>query len=888
MTLLQFNRCTIIINTYNRASSLRRLLSGLGHLKGEAFEVVVVDGPSTDNTEDVLNAYKDCLKIIQCSTRNLSESRNLGIAAAAGDIVVFIDDDALPGDANWLTRYVQAFSREPTEKTGALGGPAWHRDTTWAEFYRGATSVYGFQVFGNEYDNPTLRPKANWYVCTVGCNTAFRRAALIAIGGFDEFFVYYLDESDVCIRLARAGYKVDFLPENGVRHYKLEERSNPSNIRWDIIARSDTYFALKNARDRLPNRLFNTLTAAPRKHFFKEINHHYRNRNISFLNWCRLISKWASGVVVGCISGLFRPRHLGHFSVPAPPFLPFSPPTVENPLTIALLSQTLPGQLNYGGIGRYIYDLAWGLHENGHEIHIFTKDERPLRRESLGFTIHGISEADRVPLTEFANQPVLQKNLSYSMAVVNKMAELYAQGLEFEVIHAPNWDEEGIALIRSQVYPVVLVIATPMAQAILTEGWEANEDMRACVALDRWQILHADAVCSPSVGVWQSYQKLMGFTSDEMKDWQVVPQGIVPHHSASNLTKRSHFGLLFVGRFERRKGIHTLMAVLPKLMPMFPRWECHLIGDDRIPLPEGGTFKELFLAEQSGAAWLDRVIFHGIVSEEILRQEYQSCDLFVAPSLYESYGLIYHEAMQYGKAVVGCQTGGVPEVVRHGVEGLLIAPDCPEGLMEALITLMSDDPLRERMGQAGAERVHEQVNYRTMASGMEKIYRDVIKAGGGARRTTRTKLWPRELPLFAASDRFELNGPWEVREDKLGQRYLLGRPNASLSFQVRGGTSIRLVALRNSQSGVLAVRVNHSLFQFIDLFAPECSRLESPMVIDLPGLWDECIKVVLSVSEEHNLKSLASEVWLGSVAVINDVAPDHNGVASFPGRLDKD
>ncbi len=52
-------RCTIIINTYNRAPCLRRLLSGLGHLKGDAFEVVVVNGPSTDGTDNVLEYYQD-------------------------------------------------------------------------------------------------------------------------------------------------------------------------------------------------------------------------------------------------------------------------------------------------------------------------------------------------------------------------------------------------------------------------------------------------------------------------------------------------------------------------------------------------------------------------------------------------------------------------------------------------------------------------------------------------------------------------------------------------------------------------------------------------------------------------------------------------------------
>ena len=125
---------SIIICTYNRAKFLRQLLSSLTHLTGEMFEVVVVNGPSTDETKSVLELYNGRIKVVDCPNRNISQSRNLGIAAAAGDIVVFIDDDALPCDEKWIERYISGFQDDRSGKLAVLGGPVWHRDTELAEF----------------------------------------------------------------------------------------------------------------------------------------------------------------------------------------------------------------------------------------------------------------------------------------------------------------------------------------------------------------------------------------------------------------------------------------------------------------------------------------------------------------------------------------------------------------------------------------------------------------------------------------------------------------------------------------------------------------------------------------------------------------------------------
>ncbi|MBK9206863.1 MAG: glycosyltransferase family 4 protein [Anaerolineales bacterium] len=285
------------------------------------------------------------------------------------------------------------------------------------------------------------------------------------------------------------------------------------------------------------------------------------------------------------------------------------------------------------------------------------------------------------------------------------------------------------------------MLVTPLSQIIQTEKWDTNNDLKSCVALDRWQIENADVVCVPSKGVLKSYESLMDIHSDDFSRLEITPLGITPEYSSAASHPSGPRRLLFVGRLEWRKGIHTLLEALPDLMQRFPDWECHIVGNDQIPAINNETFKQGFQKRYNNALWLNRVIFHGMVPQDELLAHYQSCDLFVAPSLFESFGLIFQEAMQYGKPVVGCLTGGIPEVVEHGVEGLLVPPDQPEALGAALARLMQDDELRLRMGNAARARIHERDNYQTMAARLEEVYRRVIVKKGAQYKARRKAIW---------------------------------------------------------------------------------------------------------------------------------------------------
>ena len=110
---------SIVINTDNRARSLAKTLESLRHLDYPDFEVCVVRGPTPDPTSEVLEPWHGKIKLAQCSVRNLAVSRNIGIAMSAGEIVAFIDDDAVP-EPEWLRDLAATYETSDIDAAGGF------------------------------------------------------------------------------------------------------------------------------------------------------------------------------------------------------------------------------------------------------------------------------------------------------------------------------------------------------------------------------------------------------------------------------------------------------------------------------------------------------------------------------------------------------------------------------------------------------------------------------------------------------------------------------------------------------------------------------------------------------------------------------------------------
>src|SRR3989449_1428943 len=202
---LPWPRVSVVVCTYNGGRTIRDCLEGLGRLEYPDYEVIVVDDGSTDRTAAIAREY-DC-RLIRTENRGLANARNTGLKAATGEIVAYLDDDAYP-DPQWLTYLAATFMS--TSHAGA-GGP------TIAPAADGPIAECVAQSPGGPAHVLVTDHEAEHIP---GCNMAFRKACLEAIGGFDPQFRTAGDDVDVCWRLRESGWSLGFSPAAMVWHHR--------------------------------------------------------------------------------------------------------------------------------------------------------------------------------------------------------------------------------------------------------------------------------------------------------------------------------------------------------------------------------------------------------------------------------------------------------------------------------------------------------------------------------------------------------------------------------------------------------------------------------------------------------------------------------------------
>jgi len=244
-------RISVIINTCDRCETLRNTLYTLNRQTYSNFEVIAVLGPTQDGSGQMLaEEFAGQICLVHCPSFNLSVSRNLGLAAAAGEIVAFIDDDAMPC-LTWLEQIAQAYD-DPT--VAGVGGRVYHVYPFAGElqFLFGMISVLAEQDdvrLNRDQPISSDTPVQLWFPRFMGTNMSYRREALLAMGGFDEYFEYLFEEPDLGVRCGLRGYRQEHLSEGAVYHLSANSRNRQRltwNINWYAWMKNTIYFTLKN------------------------------------------------------------------------------------------------------------------------------------------------------------------------------------------------------------------------------------------------------------------------------------------------------------------------------------------------------------------------------------------------------------------------------------------------------------------------------------------------------------------------------------------------------------------------------------------------------------------------------------------------------------------
>ncbi|QEL17134.1 glycosyltransferase [Limnoglobus roseus] len=714
---------TVVINTYQRARSLRKTLLSLRRQTYRDFEVVIVNGPSTDETEKVVAEFEPDVRLVRCPAVNLSLSRNLGIAAAAGDVVAFIDDDA-EADPLWLEQLGAGYD---SPRIGGVGGMVY--DST------GYCFQYEYAVCdrkGNADLNVRpplwdyLHPHGEKFVHMLGTNCSFRRDLLAEIGGFNEEFEYYLDETEVCMRLIDRGYWIKPLPHAFVYHRFLAShlRNHHKVLREPYqVVKNRLIFSLQARRpnDHLRDVVIDNLKFID--YLVTDARQHFEASRLTKAEFTKFLARTEAGYEAGMRLGLTQQRRSADLPPPPEAFRPFS--TVQprgRRMTIAFVSQEMPP--GCGGIGRYSWDLATACARAGHEVHYVTcsPDHNRVDLES-DVWVHRI-----VPLTDGdwnrpGLEPLVAKNLGWAAAAHQEVKRVAATR-PVDVVSAPIWDVEGIFCQYDRSLNTVLTLVTTLQATVdLNPSWRAVPGMDRMLQLEAEVVRNAQNVTAPSQAILDKVRRDSGGPMDTA-NVRVCPLGIPDQ--AARFTPRPPDGkirVLFVGRVEKRKAPDLLLAAAVELLPEFPEVEVVFVGNDTI-LAEGSdkTYRQQFEVAHGHEPFASRVKFQGLVSEDELQQAYADCDVFVLPARFESFGLVLVEAMAHGKPVIAANIGGMAEIVVPDENGFLVYPGHVPALVQALRRLIVNAPLRARMGAASRGLYLEYFTDEQMMDGMMTAY----------------------------------------------------------------------------------------------------------------------------------------------------------------------
>ena len=370
----------------------------------------------------------------------------------------------------------------------------------------------------------------------------------------------------------------------------------------------------------------------------------------------------------------------------------------------------LTSHLDIGGVVRYVLGLSQQLAERGHRV-IIASDGG-----------HCEAAVARLGLTHW--RLPLRTSAEFSWRVLRswRALSIRLQRDPVDLIHAHTRVSQVIAerLARQFQIPYVTTWHGIFKRRLGRRLWPCTGHLTVAVSqpvraslLQDFHVPTARARYIPN-GVDPAY-------------YVAVPDGAIVRACRERWHVPAHHPVIgSIGRMAsgRVKGFDLLLTATYFLRRMIPQVELVMAGDGpRRPFLEDIT-EQLRIRE----------CVHFVGSVDDIRVALAMMDVFVFPSRWpEGFGLSLIEAMAAGKPVVATRVGAVPDIVEDGRSGLLVPPEDPAALAEAIARLLNDRAAAARLGAQAQQRVREQFSLARMVGEMEVLYRELCEPGQGTK-----------------------------------------------------------------------------------------------------------------------------------------------------------
>jgi starch synthase len=352
----------------------------------------------------------------------------------------------------------------------------------------------------------------------------------------------------------------------------------------------------------------------------------------------------------------------------------------SDPVKVALLTREYPPEV-YGGAGVHVEYLARAL--------------APL----VDLTVH-CQGAPRDTAVAHQGWPVLRDAALRVFSADLSMADAVGGA---DLVHSHTWYANLAGHLASLLYGIPHVATVHSLEPL--RPWKA-EQLGGGYALSSWAERTALAAAAAVVAVSD------GMRSDVLSVYpEISPERVRVIRNGIDTAE---------GRITRQKGVPVLLRAAAGLEPSAQLVLCAGAADTRELGLEVSTLVAGLRASRSGVIWIPEML----PKTEII-QLLTHALAFVCPSVYEPLGIVNLEAMACATAVVASRVGGIPEVVDGGVTGLLVPPDDPASLADALNMLLRDPGRAAAMGLAGRERAGREFSWDTVAAQTAALYAEL-------------------------------------------------------------------------------------------------------------------------------------------------------------------
>ena len=384
--------------------------------------------------------------------------------------------------------------------------------------------------------------------------------------------------------------------------------------------------------------------------------------------------------------------------------------TLPAKLRVALLTREYPPEV-YGGAGVHVTYLA--------------RELAPL----VDLTVH-CQGADRPGAV--AHRPWdLLADANQALQVISTDLSMTAGVDSAQLVHSHTWYANLGGHLAAMLYGIPHVMTMHSLEAL--RPWKA-EQLGGGYRLSTWceRVSAGSAAAVVAVSDGMRADIMTAYPEISAERIRVIRNGIdtTEYHPDRGTDVLERYGIdlsrpyvIFVGRITRQKGVPVLLRAASGLVPRAQLVLCAGQADTPELEAEVTGLVDGLRATRSGVVWIPEML----PKREVI-QLLTHATVFAIPSIYEPLGIVNLEAMACGTAVVGSRTGGIPEVVADGETGLLVPPDEPEPLAEALNALIRDPDRAAAMGQAGRKRAVAEFGWATIAAQTAALYAELVTA----------------------------------------------------------------------------------------------------------------------------------------------------------------